>query len=159
MKAHFNSLCLTAALLLAFFGCPGNAQVDPVEFENQEQQLRYQNIIKELRCLVCQNQNLADSNAGLAKDLRRKTFEMVSQGRQYDEIIQYMVERYGEFVLYRPRITAATWLLWFAPFIFLAGIIVLAMIKIRKSKPASTASFTDAELAKARSLLESHRSR
>lgn len=79
-----------------------NARVDVYPFQNPAQEARYKKLIEELRCLVCQNQNLADSNAELAQDMRRVTYEMVSRGESDEQIIAYMVQRYGDFVLYRP---------------------------------------------------------
>jgi len=130
------------------------AQVDIVEFETAQQHELYQKVIKELRCLVCQNQNLADSNSDLARDLRRKSYEMIKQGKQYDEIIQYMLDRYGEFVLYRPRVTQYTLLLWFSPFVLLTMVITFALFRIRKSRKPSHTAFSQQELDNAKSLLE-----
>jgi cytochrome c-type biogenesis protein CcmH len=143
-------------LLLWLFGLPPTvlAQMDIVEFENSRQRELYQKVIKELRCLVCQNQNLADSNADLARDLKRKTHEMIQQGKEYDDIIQYMLERYGEFVLYRPRVTPSTMMLWFSPFVLLVAVFTYALIRIRKSRQPTYAVFTKEELNNAKTLLD-----
>ena len=144
-------------LLIVWLSAPPaivSAQVDIVEFESVQQQELYQKVIKELRCLVCQNQNLADSNADLAKDLRRKSQEMIKQGKQYDDIIQYMLDRYGEFVLYRPRVIPSTMLLWFSPFVLLITVFIFALVRIRKSRQPSYTMFTDEELKDAKSLLD-----
>jgi len=82
---------------------------------------RVQSLSEVLRCLVCQNQNLADSHADLAIDLKNQVREMLRQGRSEKEVIDYMVERYGDFVLYRPPLKRTTWLLWGAPFLLLLG--------------------------------------
>ena len=82
---------------------------------------RYENINRELRCLVCQNQTIADSNATLAQDLRREVRDMIAAGKTDDEIRAFMIERYGDFVLYRPRMTAGNFLLWAAPVLLLGG--------------------------------------
>ena len=82
-------------------------------------QARYEHINRELRCLVCQNQTIADSNATLAQDLRREVREMMVAGKTDDEIRTFMIERYGDFVLYRPRMTAGNFLLWAAPVLLL----------------------------------------
>lgn len=92
----------------------------PLEFDSPDKATLYQDVIKELRCTVCQNQSLVDSNAGLARDLRRNTYEMVQNDMQRDEIIQFMVDRYGDFVLYSPPLRWYTFLLWFGPFMLLA---------------------------------------
>lgn len=107
-------------LLMLFIGLPVQAaSVEVLTFESPEQEAQYHTLIKELRCLVCQNQNLADSNAELAQDLRRQTYDMVRAGKSSQEIADYMVARYGDFVLYRPRLSGKTLLLWTGPALFL----------------------------------------
>jgi cytochrome c-type biogenesis protein CcmH len=99
---------------------------EPMKFENQQQQDRFDKLTLELRCLVCQNQNLADSDAPLAHDLRREVHEMLQTGKSNEEIKQFLVARYGDFVLYRPPVQKNTYLLWLAPLIMLlAGAWVL----------------------------------
>lgn len=94
--------------------------------EDPEVEKRLQALSQELRCLVCQNETLADSRAGLAEDLRREIREQIKAGKTDQEIITFLTARYGDFVLYRPRVTPTTYLLWFGPFILLAiGLIVL----------------------------------
>lgn len=106
--------------------------IEVYDFETQEQEALYQQLTKELRCLMCQNQNLADSNAGLAKDLKDQVAEFVIAGQDAESIKQYMVERYGDFVTYEPPLNASTLFLWFSPLlVFLIGGIVL-IINIRK---------------------------
>ena len=123
------------------------------DFDSQDQEALYQRLTLELRCLVCQNQNLADSNAELATDLRNKAAEMVKQGSSYQEIIDYMVARYGDFVIYRPPLKTKTLLLWAGPFVLLLFVVLLAWRRIR-SHPKQTAvsQFTDDELHSARSM-------
>lgn len=133
---------------------PVSAQMGSADFDNPTQYALYQKVIKELRCLVCQNQSLADSNADLAKDLRQKSYEMIRQGKNYDQIIQYMLERYGEFVLYRPRIRPATLLLWFSPFVILIAIVGFALVRIRKSQKPTHAKFSQQQLDNAKSLID-----
>ena len=149
-----RSLFLVVGLLcstLAF------ARVEVHEFDTPEQEARYSKLIKELRCLVCQNQNIADSNAELAVDLRRKTYEMVRQDKSEDEITGYMVERYGKFVQYDPRLDLETVLLWSGPFlILLIGVtLLIRTIQRRRSNPTVT---VDADRLKAAAaLLETER--
>ena len=88
-------------------------------FDDPAMQARYEHINRELRCLVCQNQTIADSNATLAQDLRREVREMLVAGKTDDEIRTFMIERYGDFVLYRPRMTAGNFFLWAAPVLLL----------------------------------------
>ena len=95
-------------------------------------QARFEELTWELRCLVCQNQNIADSNSELAGDLREQVREMLFAGRSNKEILSYMTDRYGDFVLYRPRFTPKNWFLWGSPFIFLGlGALILVRV-IRK---------------------------
>ena len=106
--------------------------IEVYDFETKQQEALYQQLTKELRCLVCQNQNLADSDAGLAKDLKDQVAEFVISGQDAETIKQYMVERYGDFVTYDPPLNASTVFLWFAPLVvFLIGGIVL-FFNIRK---------------------------
>lgn len=88
-------------------------------FDDPAMQARYEHINRELRCLVCQNQTIADSNATLAQDLRREVREMLVAGKSDEEIRTFMIERYGDFVLYRPRMTVGNFLLWAAPVLLL----------------------------------------
>jgi len=109
-----------------------------IEFDSPEQEARYDRLVNELRCLVCQNQTIADSNADLAKDLRRQTLEMLRQGKSDDEIVKFMTDRYGDFVLYRPPVKPTTWLLWGAPMILLLiGVIGTLMVVARRSREAA----------------------
>jgi cytochrome c-type biogenesis protein CcmH len=101
-------------------------------FDDPVLQQRYENINRELRCLVCQNQTIADSNAGLASDLRREVRELIAAGKTDDEIREFMIERYGDFVLYRPRMTAQNLLLWAAPILLLVFGVIAALRVIRR---------------------------
>lgn len=125
--------CLLAVLLA--FG--GNALAIDAEdaFDDPVLQERYEKINRELRCLVCQNQTIADSNATLAQDLRREVRDMIAAGQTDDQIRDFMIERYGDFVLYRPRMTAGNFLLWAAPVLLLViGAVVLVRIVRRRAQ-------------------------
>jgi cytochrome c-type biogenesis protein CcmH len=112
--------CLEAILLLSLcIPALSLAGLENLNFTNPQQEIRYKNIISELRCLVCQNQNLADSNADLAKDLRKKTHTMILAGQSDAQIIDFMVARYGDFVRYRPPFKPSTVLLWISPALLL----------------------------------------
>ena len=89
-------------------------------------------ISEELRCLVCQNQTIADSHAELAVDLKNQVREMLQKGKSEQEIKRYMVERYGDFVLYRPAVQTNTWLLWLGPFVLLVGGLAFLLLKLRQ---------------------------
>ncbi|KZN12985.1 cytochrome C biogenesis protein CcmH [Marinomonas sp. TW1] len=103
-------------------------------FRSELNQVRYQSLIKELRCPKCQNQNLADSNSGISVDLRQQVHNMIESGKTDQEIVDYMVARYGTFVLYRPQNTPATFLLWYGPFILLLGGVVLFVAVLMKNR-------------------------
>ncbi len=110
------------------------AAIESYEFESTQMEADYYRLVRELRCLVCQNQNLAGSNADLAKDLRRQTYELLAQGKTPDQVAQYMVDRYGDFVLYRPRLKRDTLLLWFGPFVMLVLVLWLVIRAMRKKQ-------------------------
>ena len=113
------SLVLSSAALLAVPAAPALAQVDTFEFATDAQQQRFRRLSDELRCPMCQNTNLTGSPGGVAEDLRREIHRMIMEGRSDDEIKQFMFERYGDFIFYRPRLRPATVLLWFGPLLFL----------------------------------------
>ena len=96
-----------------------SAQVDTFEFDNDEQQSRFRQLSDELRCPMCQNTNLSGSTGGVAEDLRREIHRMILEGLSNEEIEQFMFERYGDFIFYRPRLRAETIFLWFGPLMFL----------------------------------------
>jgi cytochrome c-type biogenesis protein CcmH len=101
------------------------------QFDDADKQRRYESLIKELRCLVCQNQSLADSDADLAKDLRDEVYDIIQSGKDEQEAAQFLVDRYGDFVLYRPPLKATTSLLWLGP---VALLLVGAAFLLRRSK-------------------------
>lgn len=129
---------MRALLILVLLVLPATvpAAIEEIyRFDDPAKEDRYHKLIDELRCLVCQNQNLAASNADLAKDLRRKTYEMVRAGKTNEEIVAYMVQRYGDFVLYRPPFKATTAMLWIGPFLLLIlGVVILLTIIRRQSR-------------------------
>ena len=129
-----------AAVFCALLLGSANAQVElagaPPEFSDAEQAERYRRVISELRCLVCQNQNLADSNADLARDMREVAAEMIRDGKSERAVADFMTARYGDFVLYRPPFRPATWLLWLGPAVLvLLGIVAVALI-VRRPRRA-----------------------
>jgi cytochrome c-type biogenesis protein CcmH len=117
---------------------------------------RLKSLETELRCLVCQNQTLAESNAPLAEDLRREVRELAVSGKSDDEIRGYLVARYGDFVLYKPPVKPTTWLLWFGPFALLAGGLAVWWTIVRRRTPIAApdaAARDDAAVARASALL------
>ncbi|MEY3281644.1 MAG: hypothetical protein RL674_1629 [Pseudomonadota bacterium] len=130
-----------------------HAEIEVYQFTSPELELRYQSLTEELRCLVCQNQNIADSHAELAQDLRRKVYEMLSSGQSDAQIIDYMTERYGDFVLYRPPFNVRTILLWFTPVLaLLIGALGFMSILNRRETNADE-QLSQKELARIKELL------
>ena len=145
---------LVVLFLLTLLAWPAHARVEAYQFDNPEDEARYKQLIDELRCLVCQNQNLADSNAELAQDMRRLTYEMVIKGASNEEVISFMVQRYGDFVMYRPPFKTSTALLWTGPFIILVtGVLVLVLFIRRRSK-AQAPELNSQDQERARRLLD-----
>jgi cytochrome c-type biogenesis protein CcmH len=95
--------------------------VEVRQFDDSAKQARYERLIEELRCLVCQNQSLADSDADLARDLRDEVYGIIQSGKDEQEAIRFLTDRYGDFVLYRPPVKPITWLLWIGPLLILLG--------------------------------------
>ncbi|GAA4808217.1 hypothetical protein GCM10011365_16070 [Marinicella pacifica] len=108
--------------------------IEVYDFKNEQQRELYQELTEELRCLVCQNQNLADSDADLAKDLKDQVAEFVINGQDKDTILAYMVQRYGDFVTYNPPLNPSTFFLWFSPFMVLLLGAVILIYNIRKKQ-------------------------
>ena len=130
---------LVAACVLATAVAHAQSVFEPRGFASPEHEQRYRTLVDELRCLVCQNQTIAESNADLASDLRREVYRMVEDGRSAEEIAGFMVARYGDFVLYRPPLRGGTIALWAGPFLLAAtGLTVLA-VYLRRRRRAPTA--------------------
>jgi cytochrome c-type biogenesis protein CcmH len=127
--------------------------VEVHKFDNPEQEQQYNRLVAELRCLVCQNQNLADSNAELAQDLRQEVYEMIQNGATDQEIVSFMVARYGDFVLYRPPFKSTTAFLWIGPFIILAAGFVILLVFVRKRRQSVAVELDETEQARAQKLL------
>lgn len=142
--------------MLAFTAGAGAIVFEQRDFDNAEQLERYKTLIYELRCLVCQNQNLADSDAELASDLRREVHRMILEGKSNADVVDFMVARYGDFVLYRPPLKAKTVLLWIAPFVLGVAGVVLLLLQLRRRRLAQTAQtpLTDDERARLDALLK-----
>lgn len=103
--------------------------------DTPKQSAQFNHLLRELRCLVCQNQDLADSNAGLAKDLRQEVYQLVKKGQSDSEIIQYLTARYGDFILFNPPVKAVTALLWFGPALFLLlGLLVFSKTCFKRTQ-------------------------
>jgi cytochrome c-type biogenesis protein CcmH len=129
--------------LLLFTGLAFAQAIDPLPFKDHAQEVRFQSLTRELRCLVCQNENLADSNADLARDLRHEVFDLMQQGKSDDEIKQYLVDRYSDFVLYDPPMKASTMLLWFGPFLILLAGAAVVVVTVRRRGRATASVVND----------------
>jgi cytochrome c-type biogenesis protein CcmH len=129
------------------------AAVEINQFSDPQHEARYKKLIDELRCLVCQNQNLADSNAELAQDLRAQVYKMIEAGDSDQEIIDFMVMRYGDFVLYKPPFKLQTALLWAGPFLLLIIGLGYLIIYLRRQASVTEANLTTDEQQQANALL------
>lgn len=140
MKRTFALLTLLVLAARAFGVDTGEEFADPAL------QARYERLTHDLRCLVCQNESIADSNAGLAADLRREVREMLGAGKSDQEILAFMTDRYGDFVLFRPPFVARTWLLWVAPALLLATGAWIATRIIKRKAQLARADSDDSDL-------------
>ena len=145
MLKHLNLIPLFFALLFAVLWSSQGAYagIDIYQFDNTEEEKQFRNLVEELRCPKCQNQNLADSNAGLAKDLKDRTYQLVKEGKSDKEIKAYLVERYGDFIIYRPPFRFSTALLWLGPlliFLLVFGIFIRKRLQAPDSKAEEISS-------------------
>jgi cytochrome c-type biogenesis protein CcmH len=130
---HVIRFFISAMLLSVFWINSVTASpVEIFEFKDEATQLRFQVLSKELRCPKCQNQNLDDSNSKIAVDLRNNLYKLLQDGMSDQEVIDFMVYRYGDFVLYRPPLKEKTYILWFGPGIILFGFIIGVVFVLRK---------------------------
>lgn len=125
-KRYLIAFTLTMALVQ-----PVWSSIDTYHFDNPRQEAQYRALIEEFRCPKCQNQNLAGSDAPIAQDLKQKTYDLVKEGRSDAEIRQYMYERYGDFISYKPPVRPSTWILWFFPPLLLAVLLFAWFVKVR----------------------------
>jgi cytochrome c-type biogenesis protein CcmH len=146
-----KSLIVVVALWLPVW--PATAGVEMFDFTGNVKEQRYMDLIAQLRCLVCQNQSLADSDAELAHDLRVEVYEHMQNGMNDKEVVDFLVARYGDFVLYKPPVKPSTYLLWYGPFVLLAAGLVLLFRNVRKRGRQSEAAFSEEERARIDALL------
>jgi cytochrome c-type biogenesis protein CcmH len=142
-------LFLTLSLSVSVLAQSAPVQ-EPMVFETTQQEARFKQLTQELRCTVCQNQSLADSDAQLAHDLRAEVHKMLLAGKSDDEIKQFMVDRYGDFVLYRPPVQENTYLLWLAPIVLLLIGALILRVNIKKRAALLEASASDETESQAR---------
>ncbi len=150
-------LLIACLLGLSLIGV-ARAAIDTYEFKDEVERERFRGLTEELRCPKCQNQNIADSNAPIATDLRREIFRMLEEGKSDKEIVDYLVLRYGDFVMYKPPLDSRTWLLWYGPFALLGagalGLVVLVLRRRRVERAPSLAALSDAEQQRLQALLK-----
>lgn len=147
------TLCLSALMPLSAGAEDILLRVPPEQVE------RFQTLTAELRCLVCQNQSLADSNADLAVDMRREILAMIERGDSDAQIVGFLVERYGDFVRYRPPVKASTLLLWYGPFALLLGGLIVIVVLIRRKRSSAPAPLSDADRSRLAALLKTQQDR
>lgn len=138
------ALCLAACSFAAFAQA---SDPTPLQFTDATEEARFHRLTAELRCVMCQNQSLADSNAQIAHDLRREVLDLMRQGKDDAQVKQFLVERYGEFVLYKPDVAPATYILWFGPLLLLlaGGVWVGRIVAKRAKQPAPATDDTEQE--------------
>ena len=136
---HLIVRAMAMVLLVAGLSMSAWANIDTYQFDNPRQEAQYRALIEEFRCPKCQNQNLAGSDAPIAQDLKQKTYDMVKDGRSDGEIRQYMNERYGDFISYKPPVRPSTWILWFFPPVLLVFVMLAWFIRNRNSSKRAAA--------------------
>jgi cytochrome c-type biogenesis protein CcmH len=155
MIHHARKLSLSLALLAGVlaFGNPSAYTLEEFKFDQPGQHEAFRDLIAKLRCLVCQNESLAASQADVAQDLREEVYRMMLEGQSDEEIVTFLVDRYGDFVLYEPPIKPSTYILWFGPFIFLgvAGYMLFRTLGRKKDEPEE--DLTEAERTRLQRLL------
>ena len=114
------------------------AAIEAYDFKTEGEEQRFQALVGELRCPKCQNQNLAGSDAPIAKDLKDRTFQLLQEGKTDNEIRDYMIERYGDFITYKPPVRGSTYVLWFGPFIFLLCVVAVLVWRRRHVTPPAS---------------------
>ncbi|MDD1783235.1 cytochrome c-type biogenesis protein CcmH [Enterovibrio sp. ZSDZ35] len=134
-----------AALLALMAAFTATAAIEVYEFDTPAQEEAFNKLGKELRCPKCQNNNIADSNAGLAQDLRLKVYDMLKDGKSEDEIVDYMIARYGNFVTYDPPLSASTLILWVGPLLFVVIGFTVLVVRSRNPKAAEERAALDSE--------------
>ena len=153
-RLHRLVLALISVFLLVIQSSV-SAQVDTFEFNNDEQQSRFRQLSDELRCPMCQNTNLSGSTGGVAEDLRREIHRMILEGMSNEEIEQFMFERYGDFIFYRPRLRPETLLLWFGPLVFLimGGFVAFGIFRRASSVDQAAVELDEEQEAKLNELV------
>lgn len=126
-------------VLLLMLSMPAFAAIDVYQFDNKQQEQRFRILSEELRCPKCQNQSIADSDAGIAQDMRTRVHTMILEGKSDEDIVDYFVSRYGDFVSYRPPVNAGTSILWLGPILLLlgGGVVIVLLLRNASRKAAA----------------------
>jgi len=132
------------------------AGIEVYEFSGADQEQQFYDLIDELRCPKCQNQNIADSNAPLARDLKKRVYSLVGEGKTNDEITGYLVERYGDFISYRPPFRPDTFLLWFGPALLMMLALSVVLLRVRAGRNKPQAMVNDDQRQRVQELLNSY---
>ncbi|HSG10526.1 MAG TPA: cytochrome c-type biogenesis protein [Gammaproteobacteria bacterium] len=144
-------------LMISLLSAGGNLQasvtLETFTFATPDEEQRFKDVIEEIRCLVCQNQSLIDSDAELAHDLRAEVYGMMQAGNSDAQIIDFLVERYGDFVLYSPPVKPSTWLIWFGPFVLLLIAILLLVRSLRRQQRSTRADISAADRQRLKQIL------
>ncbi|MDC3736937.1 cytochrome c-type biogenesis protein CcmH [Pseudomonas syringae pv. syringae] len=152
--------CLMIVLFSVLCSGITHAAIDAYAFRDDAERARYSELTRELRCPKCQNQDIADSNAPIAADLRKEIYRMLGEGQSNQQIIDFMVDRYGDFARYKPSLNARTWLLWFGPAgLLVGGFVVIGLIvgRRRKAQSAQADELCEDEKRRLATLLDEHR--
>ena len=146
---------LALCLLLGTATTQAGVTLEAFTFDSKAEEQHFKDLIEDLRCLVCQNQSLLDSDAELAHDLRAEVYDMMKTGKSDEEIITFLVARYGDFVLYNPPLKPSTWLIWFGPFVLLLVAAFLLLRAVRRQKNTPVPEITPGERARLDAILGS----
>ena len=149
-----QSLRIFCMVLCLFAWQQAIASFDNFDFSGDVTEKRFQNVVSKLRCLVCQNESLAGSQAELAKDLRREVYDLMASGKTDKEVIDFLVSRYGDFVLYQPPSRPSTWLLWIGPFVLFAIALFMLLRKLTRRSKMQEVVLSDSERNRVHQLLE-----
>jgi cytochrome c-type biogenesis protein CcmH len=141
MNKHWITVCL---VLTFFFSAMANA-LEPIDYQSAAEEQRFKSLTAELRCVMCQNQSIADSNAPIAHDLRLEVLKLMREGKTNSEIKNYLVDRYTDFVLYEPPMKSSNWLLWLGPFLLLLIGAVAIFVTIHRKNTAPNSVIDNTE--------------
>ncbi len=150
-----NVYSVVAALWLLLSALTAQAVIETYEFADEAQHERYQYFVEVLRCPKCQNQNLSGSNSPISEDLRRELYRLLQEEKSDEEIVEFMVARYGDYVLYDPPLKQSTWVLWFGPALFLlSGLVFVLLIVKKRSSSSSRGELSADEASKLATMLD-----